>query len=111
MSDTIDPVSPAGPDRRTRNRRTRWRRAVEANDAETAMVTIGPDAPAPTPGSPPVEPAAAFATQLLGQPGQKRGLRGGPETLEKARLAYLDAVWRGRRDRRIARGVATVTDV
>jgi len=41
---------------------------------------------------------------MMGQGGQKRGLRGGPETLDHARHAYLDAEWSGGADRRHARG-------
>jgi hypothetical protein len=54
---------------------------------------------------------AAFAAQLLGQRGQKRGLRGGPETLDKARTAYLEAEWSGPSDRRLRTGRITKTDI
>jgi len=54
---------------------------------------------------------AAFAAQLLGQGGQRRGLRGGPETLDKARSAYLEAEWSGPADRRLRTGRITKTDI
>jgi hypothetical protein len=53
----------------------------------------------------------AFVAQVLGQPGQKRGLRGGPETLERARSAYLETEWSGPHDRRIPRGKITETEI
>ncbi len=55
--------------------------------------------------------AASFAAQILGQPGQKRGLRGGEETLNLARSTYMDTEWSGRADRRLKRGRMTRTRV
>lgn len=55
--------------------------------------------------------ASSFAAQILGQPGQKRGLRGGDETLNLARSTYLDTEWSGRADRRLKRGRMTKTRV
>jgi len=46
----------------------------------------------------------AFVAQVLGQGGQKRGLRGGKPVLDAARAAYLDAEWRGPGDRRLPAG-------
>jgi hypothetical protein len=57
------------------------------------------------------EPASAFAAQVLGQSGQKRGLRGGPQVLDHARSAYLDAEWSGHADRRPPKGVITKTEI
>jgi hypothetical protein len=65
----------------------------------------------------PVEPTqapgadAGFAAQILGQGGQKRGLRGGPETLDKARSTYLGAEWSGPADRRPRPGRITKTEI
>lgn len=55
--------------------------------------------------------AATFAAQVLGQEGQKRGLRGGPETLDKARSTYLGAEWSGPSDRRPRPGRVTKTEI
>ena len=55
--------------------------------------------------------AAAFAAQMLGQDGQKRGLRGGAETLEKARASYLGAEWSGPADRRPKAGGIAKTEI
>lgn len=48
---------------------------------------------------------STFDAQLLGQPGQKRGLRGGPEVLDHARSAYLEAEYSGPDDRRPPKGL------
>ena len=53
----------------------------------------------------------AFAAQMLGQGGQKRGLRGGPETLEQARSTYLETEWSGPADRRPRPGRITKTEI
>jgi hypothetical protein len=54
---------------------------------------------------------ATFAAQVLGQGGQKRGLRGGPETLDRARSAYLETEWSGPSDRRPTPGRTTKTEI
>jgi len=62
----------------------------------------------------PAEPevsATAYAAQIIGQGGQKRGLRGGPDTLDRARTTYLETEWSGPADRRIRRGVITKTEI
>jgi len=46
----------------------------------------------------------AFEAHVLGQSGQKRGLKGGQPVLDAARAAYLDAEWRGAGDRRLPAG-------
>jgi hypothetical protein len=80
-----------------------------------------PSADGDSPPAPEYEPApsapkarrfafAMFAAQLLGG-GQKRGLRGGAETLDRARTAYLETEWSGPSDRRVRRGRITKTEV
>lgn len=63
--------------------------------------------------TPPLRGAAApaFAAHLLGQGQQKRGLRGGKETLDEARSSYLKTEWSGPADRRARKGKLTKTDV
>jgi hypothetical protein len=46
-----------------------------------------------------------YAAQLIGQMGQKRGLRGGAEVLQAARAAYLGAEYSGDYDRRPTTGL------
>jgi len=55
--------------------------------------------------------ASPYEAQVLGQPGVKRGLRGGPEVLGHARSAYLEAEYSGPADRRPPRGVITRKDI
>ena len=54
---------------------------------------------------------AGVDAQLLGQGGQKRGLKGGQEVLEKARATYLEREFSGRFDRRPRKGKITKTEV
>ncbi len=52
--------------------------------------------------------AGAFDAQLLGQPGQRRGLRGGAPVIASARGAYLSAEFAGAADRRPAPGLVRI---
>lgn len=47
---------------------------------------------------------AAFAAQLIGQDGAKRGLRAGPELFDVARVTYNRTEWSGAKDRRAPKG-------
>lgn len=110
-------------DRRIAERRTLIRRALEAADKSEAAEESTPGralvpVPSPAPdGDEPVQAkprrggAAGFAAHILGQGGQKRGLRGGPETLERARSTYLGAEWSGPADRRPRPGRITKTEI
>ena len=48
--------------------------------------------------------AGAFDAQLLGQDGQKRGLRGGPAVIDTAAASYNRTEWSGSKDRRARKG-------
>lgn len=65
----------------------------------------GTAAPAPAPK------AAAFAAQVLGQTGQRKGLKGGPPVLDAARSTYLGAEYSGSRERRPKPGGVTKTEI
>jgi len=91
---------------RSPSRRRNARRAVVIGPPSDAVAE-----PAPTATSAKAAAAAAFAAQMLGQDGQKRGLRGGPETLEKARATYLGAEWSGSADRRPKAGRIAKTEI
>ena len=88
-------------------------------DAETAVsnpgnlpVVAGPTVGRKRPEAPrPETEAAAFAAHVMGQSGQKRGLRGGPQVLDHARSAYLGTEWSGHADRRPPKGVITKTEI
>lgn len=54
---------------------------------------------------------AEFAAQIIGQGGERRGLRGGPSLLERARQAYNRAEWSGTADRRARKGRAAREDI
>ncbi len=47
----------------------------------------------------------------MGQDGQKRGLRGGPQTLAQAKAAYLSTEWSGAIDRRNRTGLFSKTKI
>jgi hypothetical protein len=51
------------------------------------------------------KPANPYAAQLIGQDGQRRGLRGGAPVLDAARSAYLGAEYSGENDRRPSSGL------
>ncbi len=101
MSEPIEPVRGAA-ERRSRERRENERRRFSTS---TDLVP----APTPTPSEPPAE--AAFTAQVLGQSGQKRGLKGGPPVLDQARSAYLGAAYSGPGDRRPRPGKVTKTEI
>jgi hypothetical protein len=90
-----DPV-----ERRSKQRRKADRRDGDRRKSATLPAVVSSDAA-----------DAAFAAQLLGQGGEKRGLKGGQPVLEKARRAYLDAEWTGPKDRRLRAGKLAKTEV
>ncbi len=51
-----------------------------------------------------------FEAQMLSG-GEKRGLRGGPETLERAKSTYLKSEYSGSNDRRPRPGRVTKTEI
>ena len=53
----------------------------------------------------------SFEAHLMGQPGVKRGLRGGQETLQTARSAYLETEYSGPADRRPKPGILRKTEI
>jgi hypothetical protein len=52
-----------------------------------------------------------FDAQLIGQPGKKRGLRGGEEVLKQARSSYLETEYSGPSDRRPSKGLLKKTEI
>lgn len=59
----------------------------------------------------PSEPPTIFAAQLIGQHGQRRGLRAGPVHIDAAQGAYNRIEWSGSKDRRVAVGHMAKTKV
>jgi hypothetical protein len=77
-----------------------------------ALVVVGPAGPNQAgPSANKATSSAAFAAQLLGQPGAKRGLKGGAPVLEGARAAYLESEYLGKGERRTRKGVIAKTEI
>lgn len=121
MTDGVRPIPPiSGKDRRAADRREGQRRnpAEAAPRASRALVpTETPPDPADSAERPRMvrdvsaAPAAAFAAQLIGQGGQRNGIRGGPPVLDAARSTYLGAEYSGEKERRPPTGKAGDTEV
>ena len=101
MSDS-DALPKRSPSRRRNIRRggAQDRRADGEARAQLPTVIPGAGANRVAPVKAGLDQVAEFTAQLIGQGVSKRGLRGGPETLDKARGAYLGAEWSGVADRR-----------
>lgn len=121
MTDEIRPIGASGPlndpvvdDRREGDRRHRERRRARAlvpTEAEASQEAADPAASPAKPAVTPPPPPAAFAAQVLGQSGQKRGLKGGVPVLDAARTTYLGREYSGRHDRRPSPGRARKTEI
>ncbi|CAN5323853.1 hypothetical protein BH10PSE2_BH10PSE2_06710 [soil metagenome] len=59
----------------------------------------------------PSGPEAAFAAQIIGQGGQRNGIRGGPPVMDGARSAYLGTEYSGDKERRPPIGKTKSTDI
>ena len=110
MSEPIDPIR-AQNERRSRERRSEQRRKASTGTAlvlspQPAAQRESDEQPAPDANA-----DAAFTAQILGQTGQKRGLKGGAPVLEQARSAYLEAAYSGPLDRRPPPGRVAKTDI
>jgi len=121
VADEIRPIGASGPlndpvvdDRREGDRRRRERRrarAMVATEDEAAQEAADPAASPAKPAVVPPPPPAAFAAQVLGQSGQKRGLKGGVPVLDAARTTYLGREYSGRHDRRPSPGRSRKTEI
>ena len=80
-------------------------------DGEEEVTFVRDEEPAPPPPPRRGGAFAAFAAHLMGQPGQKRGLRGGQEVLDAARSTYLGTEYSGTADRRPKAGLIKKTDI
>lgn len=114
-----DEVRPVGPVQRRADRRSDDRRAAERRAGSASRALVPTDFPV-EPAEPPARPAptppadagaAVFAAQMIGQTGQRRGLKGGPPVLDAARSAYLGAEHSGAAERRPLPGKAKDTDI
>lgn len=94
--------------------RTRPQRVEEAEAiiASNLPVPVGPTITMPRPPrNDHTRGDSEFSAQLLGQEGQRRGLRAGTPLLEAARVAYNRIEWSGSYDRRARAGRRTRTEV
>lgn len=115
MTDGVRPVGPVGErDRRTAQRREAERRA---GSSSRELIPVGkivdetPDPASPAASTAPADPAAAFAAQMYGQTGQRKGLKGGPPVLDAARSSYLGNEYSGEKDRRPPAGILKKTEL
>ncbi len=115
MTDGVRPIGPVeGRDRRAAQRREAERRAASTSRELVPAGPVSGDASGsatPAEQLPPADPAAAFAAQMMGQTGQRRGLKGGPPVLNAARATYLEAEYSGEKDRRPPAGILKKTDL
>lgn len=110
MSSPIDPIRKGGSVRRPqRSESANARRADDGADRNLLAIYEPPAPPAADTVS--VDPTAAFNAHLMGQDGQKRGLRGGAPVLDAARATYNKVEWSGPADRRARKGGAAKTEV
>ncbi len=114
MTDPIRPISPISGARRV-SAVGAASRSQPAAARETSDLDQNLPVPVVTPVVEELEPQqvseAAYVAQVMGQGGQKRGLRGGQETLDRARSTYLETEYSGPADRRIGRGRITKTEI
>jgi len=134
MSGRVPPVSPIGgvgggavipavtrandEDRRAQERRSADRRAKKES-ASRELVPVGKPvhhdpagaAASKKPLTEAQAAAAAFAAQMLGQGGQRNGIKGGPPVMDAARSAYLGAEYTGEKERRPPVGTTKRTDI
>lgn len=122
MTDGVRPVGPIEghvvQERREGERRRQQRRSpsddtpeAEARDLVPAGERVDHAASPAKPAVSPPAPPAVFAAQVIGQAGQKRGLKGGLPVLDAARSSYLGREYSGRNDRRPRVGKATRTEI
>jgi hypothetical protein len=109
MSSPIDPVRRAAQLRRAQRSAGAAGRSADRSADRSVPVVYEP--PPPPAAELPIDPAAAFNAHLMGQDGQKRGLRGGPAVLDKAKATYNKIEWSGPADRRARKGGAAKTEV
>lgn len=109
MTSPIDPIRRAQRLRHTRRPDTDESEEVFETEDRNLPVPVGP-VTTPGPDRPEAGPAA-FSAHLIGQDGQRRGLRGGPETLGAAKSAYVRTEWSGAADRRARKGGVQKTEI
>ncbi len=110
MPGPIDPIRRADAARRAHRQARGTDSEHEADEVSNLPVPVG-NVGEPPPPEPTRTAAAAYAAQLMGQTGQRRGLKGGTPVLDSARSAYLGTEWSGPADRRGPKGKVTKTEI
>jgi hypothetical protein len=100
----IDRIRRAGLIRRAYRAEAEPAPETQAATPAGRLVPVAPVAPPRSFREGPPRGDSEFAAQLLGQTGERRGLRAGPPALEAARTAYNRVEWSGRYDRRARKG-------
>lgn len=115
MNGPIDPIRRAQAARRALPApRDADRPEVDGEEENVTFVRDEQPAPPPRDARPNARRGGAFATfaaHLMGQSGQKRGLRGGQEVLDAARSTYLGTEYSGPADRRPKAGLIKKTEI
>jgi len=111
MSSPIDPIRRAGASRRAGDKVDPTAKGESLGDRSLPVLLDPPTDPPPPPLAARPAAPAAFAAHLLGQDGQKRGLRGGPATLNAAKTSYTRTEWSGAADRRSRTGREKKTEI
>jgi len=107
MTSPIDPIRRPNAPRRVK----RSDNAARGESTDRSVPAVYEPPPAPPPSGVAAQPEAAFAAHMLGQDGQRRGLRGGKETLDSARTLYNKIEYSGSADRRSPKGRTAKTEV
>ena len=110
MTSSVDPIRQVARLRRLRRR---------TDPVHGSAPQEHPNLPVPAHQNLPDQPApsvthagpAIFTAHVIGAGEQKRGLRGGPPTLNAARSAYTQTEYSGQADRRARKGGLTRTDI
>ena len=101
-------------DRIRRAVRLRGARAAEAPAEPSSLfdpAAVGEVPPAvAVAGASPID-AAAFDAHLMGQQGEKRGLRAGKPAIDHAQTNYNRVEWSGAKDRRARKGRIADTEI
>lgn len=110
MTSSVDPIRQVARLRRLRRQSDQVHAGapLEHRNLPVPVAQSLPDQPAPsvTAGGP-----AIFTAHVMSEGEQKRGLRGGPPTLNAARSAYTQTEFSGRADRRARKGGLTRTEI
>ena len=107
MTSPIDPIRRPNAPRRVK----RSDNAARGESTDRSVPAVYEPPPPPAPSGVAAQPEAAFAAHMLGQDGERRGLRGGKETLDSARTLYNKIEYSGSADRRSPKGRTAKTEV